>query len=203
MWKSHNNGTAMRCSSNHRSLPPAWRSIIISLCSLPPRSPPCLGVCVSVRGVRGSTRLVLGDTVRPRSPPPWSPCSPFYSSFPSSSAQLDSDASEQLDSDVRGSAFNHLTLLNGGEGRKKIVLLGGWHTQSLPASSPALTCLQPGVNDVQIRQPVVPSQILWIVIFGKVKNVLVDERCAKVQVASCLGSRVQQRHSGHAIWRGH
>lgn len=121
----------MRCSSHHRSLPPVWRSIIISLCSLPPRSPPCLSVCVSVRGVRGSTRLVLGDTVRPRSPPPWSLCSPFYSSFPSSSAQLDSDAAEQLDSDVRGSAFNHLTLLNGGEGGKNSAAGGLTHAEHL------------------------------------------------------------------------
>ena len=78
-----------------------------------------------------------------RSPRPFWTSFPFYSLFPSSFAQLDSDAAEQLDVDVTGSAFP-TTLINGG-GKESVALTeppsiqprpnlqpGAW---SLPASS--------------------------------------------------------------------
>lgn len=75
-------------------------------------------LCVRPRCARHRSRL--GDTVRPPSLPGLS--GPFYSLFPSSLAQLDSDAAEQLDGDVRGSAFPTI-LVNGG-GKKINKLLG-------------------------------------------------------------------------------
>lgn len=91
-----------------------------------------------------SARLRSTSVPRPvRSPRPFWTSFPFYSLFPSSFAQLDSDAAEQLDVDVRGSAFP-TTLINGG-GKESVALTeppsiqprpnlqpGAW---SLPASS--------------------------------------------------------------------
>lgn len=71
-------------------------------------------LCVRPRCARHRSRL--GDTVRPPSLPGLS--GPFYSLFPSSLAQLDSDAAEQLDGDVRGSAFPTI-LVNGGGKKNK------------------------------------------------------------------------------------
>ena len=89
-----------------------------------------------------TTQVFLCATARPLSPAVLD-LFPFYSLFPSSFAQLDSDAAGQLDVDVGGSAFP-TTLINGG-GKKSVALTeppsiqprpnlqpGAW---SLPASN--------------------------------------------------------------------
>lgn len=103
-------------------------------------------LCVRPRCARHRSRL--GDTVRPPSLPGLS--GPFYSLFPSSLAQLDSDAAEQLDGDVRGSAFPTI-LVNGGGKKKKIT---GAHRASQHPAPP-----QPAASQHPTHQPVEPSKL--------------------------------------------
>lgn len=114
----------------------------MSLCpSVRPSVP--LAVCLSAVC---TTQVCLSATARPLSPA-FLNLFPFYSLFPSSFAQLDSDAAEQLDVDVRGSAFP-TTLINGG-GKKSVALTEPPSIQPRPNLQPGAWSRQPGAWSLQ------------------------------------------------------
>ncbi len=130
-------------------LPLVWRSIIISLCSLPPWSPPCLSVRPSVRP-RGARHRSVSLTLSVRSPRPFRTSFLFIPCFLllRSAGLWRSRAAWRRRQRTRLPAV----LINGG-GKKR-----QWSSRSLPASSPAPTC--------SLQPPSIQRTNLWSLIFS-------------------------------------
>lgn len=115
-------------AAKQQRLPLVWRSIIISLCSLPPPSPPCLCVCVSVRGVHDTGLVSVTQSVH--SPRPFKTFLFLVSFFLGSAGLWRSRAAWRRRQRIR---LPHYC----GQWRRE---KNDWGTLSLPASSPAPTC---------------------------------------------------------------